>query len=67
MAIRKVIEVISQSSKGWEEAAQDAISDASKTVKNIQSIYVDHFSATVKNGKIDKFRVNAKITFEIGK
>jgi flavin-binding protein dodecin len=67
MAIRKVIEVISQSSKGWEEAAQDAITDASKTVKNIQSIYVENFSATVKNGKIDKFRVNAKITFEIGK
>ena len=67
MAIRKVIEVISQSSKGWEEAAQDAITDASKTVKNIQSIYVENFSATVKSGKIDKFRVNAKITFEIGK
>lgn len=67
MAIRKVIEVISQSSKGWEEAAQDAITDASKTVKNIQSIYVENFSATVKNGKIEKFRVNAKITFEIGK
>jgi flavin-binding protein dodecin len=67
MAIRKVIEVISQSSKGWEEAAQDAITDASKTVKNIQSIYVENFSATVKNGKIDKFRVNAKITFEVGK
>ena len=67
MAIRKVIEVISQSSKGWEEAAQDAITDASKTVKNIQSIYVENFSATVKNGKIDKFRVNAKITFEVWK
>ena len=67
MAIRKVIEVISQSSKGWEAAAQDAITDASKTVKNIQSIYVENFSATVKNGKIDKFRVNAKITFEVTK
>ena len=67
MAIRKVIEVISQSSKGWEEAAQDAITDASKTVKNIQSIYVENFSATVKNGKIEKYRVNAKITFEVGK
>lgn len=67
MAIRKVIEVISQSSKGWEEAAQEAITDASKTVKNIQSIYIENFSATVKNGKIEKYRINAKITFEIGK
>ncbi len=65
MAILKVIEVLANSSKSWEDAAQNAVSQASKTVKNIRSVYVHEQSATVKNGKIDDFRVNVKITFEV--
>jgi hypothetical protein len=66
MAIHKVIEVLSESGKGWEDAAEKAVEDAGKTVKNIRSLYVKELSATVKNGKISKYRVNAKITFELG-
>ncbi len=65
MAILKVIEVLANSSKSWEDAAQNAVTQASKTVKNIRSVYVHEQSATVKNGKIDDFRVNVKITFEV--
>jgi flavin-binding protein dodecin len=65
MAILKVIEVLANSSESWEDAAQNAVTQASKTVKNIRSVYVHEQSATVKNGKIDDFRVNVKITFEV--
>jgi len=65
MAIHKVIEVISQSEKGWEDAAQSAVSDAAKTVKGIKSIYVENLEAVVKDNKITQYRVNAKITFEV--
>ncbi len=65
MAIHKVIEVISQSDKGWKEAAQTAVSDAGKTVKNIRSIYINQFQATVSKNKIVQYRVNANITFEV--
>ena len=65
MAIHKVIEVISQSDTSWEDAAQAAVRDASKTVKNIKSIYIDHFEAVVEKNKIKHYRVNAKITFEV--
>jgi flavin-binding protein dodecin len=65
MAIHKVIEVISQSEKSWEDAAQTAVTDASKTVKNIKSIYIEHFEAVVSKKKITQYRVNAKITFEV--
>lgn len=61
----KVIEVLSQSSESWEDAAQNAIEKASKTVRNIQSIYIKDLSATVKNNKVDKYRINAKISFLI--
>jgi hypothetical protein len=65
MAIHKVIEVISQSDKGWKEAAQAAVTDAGKTVKNIRSIYINQFQATISKNKIVQYRVNANITFEV--
>ncbi len=66
MAIHKVIEVISQSDKGWKEAAQAAVSDAGKTVKNIKSIDINHFEGVVEKNRIVQYRVNANITFEVG-
>lgn len=65
MAILKVIEVLANSEKGWEDAAQQAVAQASKTVKNIRSVYIKEQSATVKDGKMDNYRVNVKITFEV--
>ncbi|MDP5230591.1 MAG: dodecin family protein [Cellulophaga sp.] len=65
MAILKVIEVLANSEKGWEDAAQKAVAQASKTVKNIRSVYINEQSASVEDGKITDYRVNVKITFEI--
>jgi flavin-binding protein dodecin len=65
MAIHKIIEVISQSAKSWEDAAQKAVTEASKTVKGIKSIYIQDMQAVVDKGKITSYRVNAKITFEV--
>ena len=65
MAIHKVIEVLSQSDESWEDAAQLAVKDASKTVKGIKSIYISHLQGDIEKGKIVRFRVNAKITFEV--
>jgi len=65
MAILKVIEVLANSEKGWEDAAKNAVSQASKSVKNIRSVYINEQSATVQDGKIIDYRVNVKITFEV--
>jgi flavin-binding protein dodecin len=65
MSILKVIEILTSSEKGWEDAAQKAVTHASKTVKNIRSVYVNEQSAVVENNKIVTYRVNAKITFEV--
>ena len=65
MAILKVIEVMANSDKGWEDAAKNAVEQASKSVKNIRSVYVQDQSASVKDGEISDFRVNVKITFEV--
>lgn len=65
MAVLKVIEILSNSDKSWEDAAKKAVKHASKSVKNIRSVYVQDHSASVSNGEISEFRVNVKITFEV--
>ena len=66
MAILKVIEILSESDKSWEDATNSAVKKASKSVKNIKSAFVQSQSVTVKGGKVDKFRTNVKITFAVG-
>ncbi|NAY92820.1 dodecin domain-containing protein [Muricauda sp. JGD-17] len=65
MAVLKVIEVLANSDESWEQAAKNALDQASKSVKNIRSVYINEQSASVKDGKIDSYRVNVKITFEV--
>ncbi|MCL6274887.1 MULTISPECIES: dodecin family protein [Flagellimonas] len=65
MAVLKVIEVLANSDESWEQAAKNALEQASKSVKNIRSVYINEQSASVKDGKIDDYRVNVKITFEV--
>ncbi len=66
MAVIKVVELLANSSKGWEDATARAIKRASKSIDNIRSANVHNMSVTVKNGKISEYRVSLKVTFEVG-
>ena len=63
----KVIELMSESPKSWEDAAQNAVAEASKTLRNIRSLYIKEFTAAVDNGKVSSYRINAKVTFDLEK
>lgn len=65
MAIMKSEQILSESSKSFEDAIQKAVTRFSKTVKGLASANVNNMSTTVKNGKIDKYRVNLQMTFEV--
>ena len=65
MAVLKVIEILSNSEKSWEDASRKAVKKASESVKNIRSVYVVDQSAIVKGDEITEFRVNLKVTFEV--
>ena len=65
MSMVKVVEVIAESKKSWSDAADNAVKQASKTVRNIKSLYVQDMQAVIEDGKIAKYRVNAKISFVI--
>ena len=61
----KVIEVLAQSEKSWEDATAQAVKAASKSIKNIKGINITNMSAKVDGDKIVKYRINAKISFLI--
>jgi flavin-binding protein dodecin len=65
MSIHKVIEVLAYSNESWEEAARQAIVEASGSIKNIESIYIKEQSAKVENNQITQYRINAQITFKV--
>lgn len=65
MAIVKVIELIASSEKSIDDAIRNALSEASKTIRNIDSIYVEDIKVHVKDGQISTFGVNCKISFRI--
>ncbi|HUH26898.1 dodecin family protein [Gelidibacter sp.] len=65
MSVLKVIEILASSDKSWEDAARNGVNHASKTIKNIKSVYVKDQSITVKNDELSQYRVNLKITFEV--
>jgi flavin-binding protein dodecin len=63
MAIIKVIEILAQSSESWEDATRQVLAEVSKTVRNVQNIYIKDFQAVVDNNQVTQFRVNAKVSF----
>ena len=66
MAVMKVIEIMSDSPKSWEDATDKGIRKASKSLKNIKSAWVQSQSVVVKDGKVTGYRVNLKLSFEVG-
>ncbi|MEM7187339.1 MAG: dodecin family protein [Bacteroidota bacterium] len=65
MGVLKVIEVLANSNESWEDATKNAVKHASKSVKQIRSVYVNEQSAVVDGDDITEYRVNVKITFEV--
>ena len=66
MAVLKVLELMAESSKSWEDATQQAAMKAAKTLKGVRSVWVQDMSAqTDSKGKITSYRVNCKVSFEV--
>ncbi len=63
MAVVKVIEILAESKVSWEDAAQNAINEAAKTVGGINQINIENMKAVVKDNKIVMYRINSKISF----
>lgn len=62
-SIAKVIEVIAESEKSFDDAVEQALKEASASVENIQELWISSFKAIVQNNKIVAYRVTTKVTF----
>ena len=65
MSVVKVIEIISSSETGLEDAIRSGVKEASKTVRNIDSVFVKDIKCHVKNGDITTWGVICKISFRL--
>lgn len=65
MSIVKVIEVIASSEKSIDDALQNAVREVSKTVHNIDSVFVKDIKVHVKDGKITTYGLICKVAFRL--
>lgn len=62
-SIVKIVEVIAQSEKSFDDATKQAVKEVAKTVRGVKSVWIDNFSCTVEGDRITEYRVNAKVSF----
>ncbi len=63
MTMLKVIEVLAESDTSFDDAVQNAVTQAAQSVRNVKSVYVKDMTATVDGDRVTSYRINAKITF----
>jgi flavin-binding protein dodecin len=63
MSVARVTEITSSSNKSFEDAIEQGIARAAKTLKNVEGAWVQEQKVVVENGKIAAYRVNMKVTF----
>ncbi len=65
MTVKKIIELVGSSPKGWEEAVGNAVKEAAKTVRNMTSVHVVAYTAKVKGSEIAEYRALVRIAFTV--
>ncbi len=63
MSVARITEITAESGKDFKDAIEDAIERANKTLDQIEGAWVKDMKVTVKDGKVDKYRVTLKVTF----
>lgn len=63
MSVAKIIEISCESPKSFEDAVQNGITRASKTIHNIKGAWVKEQQVVIENNKISLYRVDLKVTF----
>jgi dodecin len=64
-SVEKIVELVGRSHNGWQEAVENTVAEAVKTVRNIREVAVKRLTAEVENDKIVEYRAVVKITFMV--
>ena len=63
MSVAKVLEVISTSSKSFEDAVTAGVTRACKTLQNVTGAWIQDQKVDIEDGQITAYRVTLKVTF----
>jgi flavin-binding protein dodecin len=67
LTVIKILELVGVSENSWQDAVDNAVQRASKTLRNIQGVDVLNWTGSVENGKIVEYRSNVKVSFSVEK
>lgn len=67
MAVLNTIELEGVSSESWKDAAEEALREASKTLRNIRRMDILGTSAVVEGGEVTEFRTQVRLVFEVAR
>jgi flavin-binding protein dodecin len=65
MSAVKIVKVLGTSGESWEDAAQEAVNQATETIEDIQGVEVEHWTATVDDGTITEYKATVEIAFPV--
>lgn len=65
MAVLNTIELEGVSAVSWRDAAQEALAEASRTLRNIRRMDILGTSAVVGDGDITEYRTQVRLVFEV--
>lgn len=63
--VAKVIELVGESPTSWQDAVQNAVSEAQRTIDHITGVEVTNWTATVRDGKVTEYKVDLKLAFGV--
>ena len=63
MTVIKIIELVGVSKKGLQDAVENAVKEASKTVRNLKGVDILSWTGKIEGDKIVEYRANVKISF----
>ncbi len=65
MAVIKTIDLVGVSTESWRDAANQALAEASKTIRGLTGMEVLDTSCTVADSKISEYLTHVRIKFRI--
>jgi flavin-binding protein dodecin len=63
MSVARVTEISAISEQGFEDAIQQVIARATKTLRNVEGAWVKDMNVMIENGNITGYKVNLEVTF----
>jgi len=65
VTVVKVLELVGESQQSWQDAANQAVMEAAKTVDNITGVEVSNWTAHVRDGRISNYKANVRLAFVV--